>query len=238
MSSSSTSGRSTQIREAASIGDHRRGVNGRHVAVATQQARHARTIKRGFGKVGVERRKFERAVGEDLDRLAPGPDGDHGSEGRIVGDADQQFDGAFALDHRFDVETVDARRRVRSRDPLRDLSRRGGGGRRVGEIEPHAAHVGLVREVGTDELYGERRAQAGARLRHRLGVAREAAFRDRDPEGLDDRLGLAGGQRRSPLGMCAGDDRRRPRLVRGRERRCGPRRAAPGRGRSHARSPG
>ena len=108
--------------------------------VAPELAQHA--VRRG----GVERGGPEGDVREDLDEHAAEPAHHHGTEGRVPLHAEDHLDAAG--DHGGDEDPVDVGAgagRSRGGD---DGGEGSDHGLRGVEVEGHAAHVALVRDVG------------------------------------------------------------------------------------------
>ena len=99
-------------------------VGARHVAIIFENVGHARTLDHVMRQREIERRQRERAVVDDLDRLAAPPEHDDRTEGRIVGKACDQFARMRAANHRMHGHALDARLRNFAPDARHHLARR------------------------------------------------------------------------------------------------------------------
>ena len=96
------------------------------------------------GQRGVQRRQRQRAVLEDLDELAAGAEEQDRAELRVEAAADDQLV-AVELDHRLDGHALEVLRRRRARATDASMAPIGAAdGVGVGQVELHAADVGLV----------------------------------------------------------------------------------------------
>ena len=84
-------------------------VGRRHVAIGLEHARDARARDQVARKLEIERRQRQRLVVDDLDRRAAAAEHDDRAEGRIVGDAGDEFARLGPHDHRMDRHAGDAR---------------------------------------------------------------------------------------------------------------------------------
>ena len=83
-------------------------VRGRDVAIGLEHARHPRARDQVARERQVERRQRQRLVVDDLDRGAAAAEHDDRAEGRIVGEAGDQFARLGSQDHRMDGDAGDA----------------------------------------------------------------------------------------------------------------------------------
>jgi len=116
---------------------------GGNVAIAFEHARDPRACNQFAGHLEVERRQRQGLVVDHLDRRAALSKGDDWTEGGIVGDAQDEFVGLRAHDHRLDSDADDACIGPGGSGGGDDI---GGTGphRRFGcEAEPHATDVRL-----------------------------------------------------------------------------------------------
>ena len=158
-------------------------VGGRHVAVGLENPRHPGARDEPARKLEIERRQRQRLVADDLDRHSPLPERDHRTEGRIVGHADDELARLGAHDHRKNGNAIDARVGLgRSRAVENVRCRRAHGGF-IAEVEPHAADLRFVNDVGRLDLQHNRRAFGEMRPRRRhdlIGIARQRGRRNRN----------------------------------------------------------
>lgn len=178
-----------------------------------QQAVDPRPRHQAPGEDHVQRRQRQRLVVHHLDRGAAGTEQHDRPEGRIVGEADDQFPRPGPEDHRLNHETLDAGVGQGRRHPLRHC--RSGRGRLLPaqHIESDPAHVGLVRDVVRHDLDRAAAARPGC-LQEPLGspadlvrVGSEQRFRNRNLIGREHPLGLRLGQERATGADRTGDDR-------------------------------
>jgi len=117
------------------------------IAIAGQQARNAGTRHQFTRQRPVKRRQRDGAVGDHLNRGATLAAQDHRTEDAVDAGADDHFLRMGPLHHRLHRESVDARAGPRACDRLLHGPHGIPQGRVIGQGEPHAAHVRLVRDV-------------------------------------------------------------------------------------------
>ena len=123
-------------------------VRRRHVAVGLEDARHPGAGDQVARQRQIERRQRQRLVVDHLDRGAALAEDDDRTEGRIVGEADDELARLRPHDHGKHGHAVDPRIGLGGARPIEDL-RRGLAHVLLGdEIEPHAADFRLVHDVG------------------------------------------------------------------------------------------
>ena len=193
------------------------------VAVAREQLRDARARDHLAREHAVHRRQRDRAVGEHLDRRAAVPEQQHRAEQRVDARADDQLVRLRPHGHRLHREAGEAGLGLRLADAREHRLDLGTQHRVVGEVQAHTAHVGLVADVGREDLQRDRVAEA-LRRRHRGiggGCGRERRH-DRDAVGLQHRLGFEFAHHLAAVGEHRVDHRARrcqvgrPVLARGR----------------------
>ena len=89
-----------------------RFVRGGDVAVGLEDAGYARARDQAAREIEIERRQRQRLVADDLDRRAALPEGDHRTESRIIGHADDELARLGAHDHGKDGHAGDPRVRL------------------------------------------------------------------------------------------------------------------------------
>ena len=171
-----------QLRHCDQHGIERVAVGRRHVAVTVDQLRHARARHQGPCQRCVQRRQGHGAIGQHLDCGAAGTEQDDRTEGGVDTGADDQFARARRLDHRLYREAVDPRIGPRAAHAREHRSCSVAHGLVRIEVERHAADVGLVRDVGRQDLQRDRQPDRLRGLDRCFAVGRDAARRDhRDP---------------------------------------------------------
>jgi hypothetical protein len=140
--------------------NHRDGIrlDRRHIPVAAQQPRDAGTLDQVTGQLQIERRKCQRPVVDDLDRRAAAPEHDDSAEGRIVGEAEDQFARLRPHHHRLHDDAGYPRLRTQRFRPREDIGRRRTYGIGAGKIENDAADIGLVNDVARHDFQHHGRA--------------------------------------------------------------------------------
>jgi DNA helicase II / ATP-dependent DNA helicase PcrA len=134
-------------------------VHRRRAAVAGQQPRHCQLAQHVAGLRGGHRQRPGGHVGHQLHQGPAGTDGEHRAEGGVVRHADEDLHAAGGdhLGHQHPVHAgVWAGAGHVGAQPLVRLGR--GPGR---DVEPYATHIGLVHDVGGDDLERDRVAEVG-----------------------------------------------------------------------------
>ena len=143
-----------------------------------------------MGEREIERRQRERAVVDDLDRLAAAPEHDDRAEGRILGEADDQLACVRAHDHRMNGDAVETSLRHHLRNMGEHSTGCRGDGLRAVETEHDAADIRLMADIGRLDLDdagavgGDQRRCDGRRRLRRRGVTDGG---DRNAIGLEER---------------------------------------------------
>ena len=140
-----------------------------------------------MGQAQVQRRQGQRLVVDHLHRGAATAEHHHRTEGGVVGQAADQFARLGLDDHRLHQHAVDARIRPRLACTLQDPGGRFAHRRGAGQVQPHAAHVGLVHDVLRQDLQGHRLAPGQQRLGRghcRIGIGGAHRRGHRDAIGL------------------------------------------------------
>jgi uncharacterized protein (DUF885 family) len=166
-----------------------RALRGRRRATQRLQCvARARATDQVADEVQIQWRQRDRAVADHLDHGAAEAETDGGAEHGIAHHADHQLAAVPLEVHRLDQHAVDARVRPRERDVAQHVLVAVVHAARIGAAETHAAHVGLVRDVGREDLHRDRVAGL---LRHGDGFVRRMrgpGANDRDAEGREQRL--------------------------------------------------
>ena len=177
----------------------RLAVRGLPAAHAAQHLGRLDAVEHGQRVVAGRGRKPEGHVFQHLDEH-PAEAERHELAERAVGDRADDDLGA-ALEHLLDLHAFDLGVGLvllgageNGVVGLRDL---------LGRLEAHehAAGLGLMQNVGGDDLQHHREAHAGGELRGRLGRVRDAFLRDRNAVGVADELSLRRRQRQAALGF-------------------------------------
>ena len=127
------------------------------------------------GELQVERRQRQSLVVDHLDRRAAAAEHDHRPEGRVVGEAGDQFARLRPAHHRLHRHARDARPGLEARGALEDFGRGLAHRLVAGEVELDAADIGFVDDVGRQDLdrdraaLGKDRPRRGRRLLRRRG---------------------------------------------------------------------
>ncbi len=108
-----------------------RSVDRRHVAIAGHLFGNAGAGDHVPGDPHVERWQSQRPVLDQLHRLAATAEEHDRAEGRIIGEADDELDGAGPVNHGLDHDAVDARLGHIAANPRQHLGDGGGDGSRV-----------------------------------------------------------------------------------------------------------
>ena len=130
-------------------------VHGRHIAVGGKAPGDAGAVDELVGEPQVEGRQAERAVVDDLHSRAAASEYHHGAEDRILGQSRDEFALLADPDHGLDREAGDSRIRPQAPDAGDDVGGRLADVRFACEAEADASDVGLVDDVGRDELEGD-----------------------------------------------------------------------------------
>ena len=139
-------------------------VGGGHVAVSLEDASDPGARDEAAREREVERRQRQRLVADDFDRRSALPEDDDRAESRVVGDADDELARLRTHDHGKDGDPGNSRVGFFRPRPIENF--RGRLVHRVlaGEIEPHAADLRLVHDVGRLDLEDDRRAGGQVRF--------------------------------------------------------------------------
>ncbi len=179
----------------------------RPIAIAVQQSAHPGPLDQLMGQVQIERRQGQRLVAHHLDRGAAVAEHQDRPEHRIVSEAHDQLEGVVGVDHALDRQAVDP-----SLGPTRlDIGQHGARGfvhgPGIGQAEHHAADVGLVGDVGRDDLERDRLAELGGRARRLVGRLHDHRLDHRHAVAGEDALGLDVAQPFAALGQRGREDR-------------------------------
>jgi hypothetical protein len=127
------------------------------------------------------------AVLDDLDQLAACAEKEHGAELRIRAAAEDQFDPA-AADHRLDGYAVEGLFSMQLGDLFLDLAVGLGDRGAVGEVELHAADIGLVGNGFRAKFQHDGEAEIRGEACRLLGILCHARGSDGDAVGLEEVL--------------------------------------------------
>ena len=127
-------------------------VDGRDVAISLQHAGDTRPRDQVARELEIERRQRQGLVVDDLDRGAAAAEHHDRAEGRIVRNAGDQFPRLRAHDHRMKRHAGDARIRPRTPCPREDIGDRVADRRFVGEIQPDAADLRFMNDIGRKDF--------------------------------------------------------------------------------------
>jgi hypothetical protein len=163
-------------------------VDRRHVAELAEQFRGARRLDQVTRQEAVERRQGHCPVAEHLDFGAAGAKSDDRAEDRVTRHTDHQLTAVRARQVGFDRQAIDARRRVPFLHRLDDVVIGVAGGRRVGDVQPHAADFALVDDVRRIDLHGDRETDLFGEQQRFGRRVRDHGLRDRNAEGAQDGL--------------------------------------------------
>ncbi|MPN25385.1 hypothetical protein SDC9_172794 [bioreactor metagenome] len=147
-----------------------------------------RRVDQVLGQKAVERRQGDRAVGEDFDVETAGTEGDDRSEDRVAEDADHQFAAVRARQEGLDRDAVDLGVGPALLHGVDDVVVGVAHGRRVADVEAHAAGIGFVRQVGRIDLHGDREADLFGQQQRFGGGTGDHGLRHRHLEGAQDGL--------------------------------------------------
>ena len=191
--------------------NHRDGVrlHRRHVAIGAQQPRDAGALDQAARQLQVERRQRQRLVVDDLDRRAAAAEHDDGAEGRIVGEAENEFARLRPHHHRLHHHARNPRLRPQRSCPRENLGGRLAHRIGIGEIEHDAADIGFVHDVARHDLEHDSRAlrKDCIRMRDRLfGIGGGEGRHDRDVIGIEQPLDLDRIEPGAAVGECCGND--------------------------------
>ena len=203
-----------QLRHGHQRGHHALHVGRRHVAVALQQARHAGALDQRVRQRRIQRRQRHGAVLHHLHRRAALAEQDDGAEGGVDAGADDQLLRLRFLHHALHGEALQPRLgKLLAHARQHQLD---GGAHLVLalQVQHHAAHVGLVRDVFGQDLQHHRKADARRLGRCGVGIGRHGAGGHHgDVVGLAHGLGLGLGQHVAAGGQYALDQRAHARHV-------------------------
>ncbi len=137
-------------------------VGGRHIAIGLEDARGAGLADQLVGQAQVQRRQRQRLVIDDFNRGTATADHDHRAERRVIGNTDDQLARLRANDGRLHQQTIDARIRPQLACTRQDRVGRALHRRQGGQVQAHAVHFRLVRNI---------RRESSARPWHRVPAA-------------------------------------------------------------------
>ena len=173
--------------------DQRGAVGGTCAAQAAEQLRRAHFVDHRLRVRAAQRREAETDVGQRFDVDATQAEHDERPEGRIALDADDHL--LPAADHLLHLDAADVCAGMRGVRPLQDRRKACPHPLLVLDAHDDPADVGLVQDVGADDLQDD--GIAGA-LRERDGVAgvqRKVFLRRPDAVGLEQRPAVGGVER-------------------------------------------
>lgn len=148
-----------------------------------------------MGEIHVERRQRHRLVVDHLDRRAAAAEYDHRAEGRIVGDAEDQFARRTPHDHRLDRHTLQRRIRPRASGAFEHRPCRFDDAVLGAQVEDHAADFGRVPDVAREHPDHDRVPLGEERQRllgGALGAVSDDRRHDRNAIGLEQSDDLGG----------------------------------------------
>ena len=160
------------------------------------------------GERRVERWQAERSVLDDLDQLATSAEEQHGAELGVRRRAQDELV-AGVVDHGLDGHAAEMLGATLLGDRIADRGERVTHPGRIGQVEIHAANVGLVRDRTAEQLQDHRVTDALGCSDGIFGRARYDRLRDRNTVRREDALGLVLGQDRPAVGTDLVDDRQR-----------------------------
>ena len=183
------------------------------VAIAGQQLGDAGARHQFARQHAVQRRQGDGAIRQDFDRGAALAEQDHRTERGIDARADDQLLRERAPHHRLDRKAGEPRLRLQPAHAGQHLVDRAAQLAFIAQVQAHAAHIGLVADVGREDFQSHRVAELAGRQDRRVGGGPGGHRRhDRNPVRLQHRLRLelvqhfaALGERGLDGGTCASE---------------------------------
>ena len=173
-------------------------VGGRHVAVGLQHARDTGARDQLMRQAQVQWWQGDGLVVDDFHGGAAPAEGDYRPEHRVVGDAGDQFARLRPQHRRLHQYAFDACLGPAFAGAQQDAGRRLAHGVGIRQVEADAVHVGLVRDVGREDLHRHRRALGQQRRRDAAGVVGVVGAPQRRHRDAVRGEQLCGGQRIQP----------------------------------------
>ena len=161
-------------------------------AIALQQAPDAGALHLGARQRQVERRQLQRGVAEQFDGGAAVTEQHHRPEQTVHAEPDDKFDRTRTLHHLLHQEAGKPRLGPRLADPFEHVVRRGTHPVGTGQVQRHAAQVGLVGDVRRADLDRHRTADLGGGACRGLGIADATGTRRRNAVGIEHHGDLVG----------------------------------------------